>query len=202
MKLVEWWTSGIRRRGTAAHREPVPGYGFWQQWYLDRNPGRTLPVDPPLPPGWTYSNLRKTCKLPKAELALARVGIAAARSYTPAVLTSRDGARWLERVLFDDVKTDFRVWDPVSGRPVDLWLLVAQDYASACHLGFWMRPARGRDDGSAEHLRGTDMRSFAGWLLETWGIPQDYEMEWKVENGTATFSEACAQALEGSSAGA
>ena len=57
-----------------------------------------------------------------------------------------------------------------------------------------MRPpgARGR---SQEHLRLQDMKQLAGWILERWGLPVGYTVTWKVENGTATFSDAVALAL-------
>ncbi len=181
----------MRRRGTSAAREPVPGYGHREEWI--RAGGRE--TDAGVPRGWSDDNLRRVCRLDPVERAIAHVGVAAASHHTPCVLGTRVGARFLERVFFDDVKLDFRVWDQDSRQVVDLWMLVAMDYASGAFLGFWMRPASEDYKGREQHLRQQDMVLFAGWLLETYGLPTDYQVEWKVENGTATFNHACAEAI-------
>ena len=195
--LQVWWETGYRRDALGRpQRMPVPGYGYWQEWYRANNPGEALPARAPWPmTGWSIENLRRRLHISKATKVAIRQGIAAARAYTPTILRTREGARPLEMVYFDDVKCDFRVIDPVTGQVCDLWLLVAMDYASGCILGFWMRPAKSREDGTQEHLRLADMKAIAGWLLERFGLPQGYVVVWKVENGTATFSDAVAAAL-------
>ena len=195
--LQRWWETGYRRDALGRpQRMPVPGYGYWQDWYRAHHPGDGLPARAPWPmPGWSMENLRRRLKISKATKVAIRQGIASAKAYTPTILRTREGARPLEMVYFDDVKCDFRVIDPVTGQVCDLWLLVAMDYASGCILGFWMRPAKSREDGTQEHLRLADMKAFAGWLLERFGLPRGYVVIWKVENGTATFSDAVAAAL-------
>lgn len=188
-KLHEWWYTGQRLLSGRLVNCPVPGYGTAQLGPRGERP--------PLPSGWSDSNLRRLCRLTPAQLALAREGIAAARRHTPHILTTRANLRWLEFVMFDDVKLDFRVLDATTGQVCDLWLLVAMDWASACALGFWMRPALARDDGSQEHLRSQDMLQFCGWLLERYGLPVSYSCTWKLENGTATIEEGLAAALPG-----
>ncbi|MFO1461290.1 MAG: hypothetical protein U1G08_18040 [Verrucomicrobiota bacterium] len=190
--ILTQWRTGRDRQGRPA---PVPGYGFWQDWFSAQHPGAPLPPIAPIPPGWSPDNLRRKARLSPAVKALCHQGIAAARSFTPGVLTTRADLRFLEIVEFDDVKTDWRILDPMTGQVMDLWLLVARDRATGLLLGFGMRPARAREDGSQEHLRLRDMKQLAGWILERWGLPVGYTVTWKVENGTATFSDAVALAL-------
>ena len=84
----------------------------------------------------------------------------------------------MEEVQFDDVKVDFRVFDTSTGKPVDLWLLIAHDRATSMLLGFGMRPATVREDGSQVHLKLRDTKQLAGWVLERYGVPP-YRMTWK-----------------------
>ena len=179
------WQTGCTHRD---EREAIPGYGF-------REAGQSGTV----PQGWTIGNLRKQlqrrAKYLKAHKAMLHEGIAAARSYLPQVRSTREGLRFMEDVQFDDVKCDFRVFDTSTGKPVDLWLLIAHDRATAMLLGFGMRPATVREDGSQEHLKLRDMKQLSGWLLERYGLPP-YPMTWKVENGTATYDTGTAAALQ------
>ncbi len=198
-KLRRFWENGCDDKGRAFL---VPGYGTWQEWFRAQHPEQPLPVRcPGVPRGWSYSTLMRS-RLNKASERMAREGEAAARSLTPHVLGTREALRFLEEVTFDDVKTDFRVIDAESGEVLDLWLLVAYDRATAMCLGYGMRPARVREDGSQEHLRLIDMKQLAGWVLERWGLPSTYPITWKLENGCATFPEATALALEDLSGGA
>jgi hypothetical protein len=198
-KLRRFWEHGCDDKGRAFL---VPGYGTWQEWFRAQHPEQPLPVRcPGVPRGWSYSTLMRS-RLNKASERMAREGEASARSLTPHVLGTRDALRFLEEVTFDDVKTDFRVIDAESGEVLDLWLLVAYDRATAMCLGYGMRPARVREDGSQEHLRLIDMKQLAGWVLERWGLPSTYPITWKLENGCATFPEATALALEDLSGGA
>jgi hypothetical protein len=183
LAIKRQWVTG---RNSDGEREPIPGYGY--------KPANAVGY----PPGWSYSNILRQVKarnaLPESVRALLHQGSAAARSALPQVRGDRSLLRFLEVVEFDDVKTDFIVLDPESGQPCDLWLLVARDRATAILLGFGMRPARTREDGSQEHLRLRDMKQLCGWLLERYGLPP-YESTWKVEHGTATLSEGTRAAL-------
>ena len=178
------WLTG---RDHTGQRAPIPGYG-----YRPEHVGTC-------PPGWTYGNLLAVIKAAGLFTAPVRAflqtGTAAAAHEVPQVKRDRntsgaDGGpmRFLELVEFDDVKTDFLVVDPASGQVVDLWLLVARDYGTAIMLGYGMRPARSRDDGTQEHLRLQDMKQICGLVLERWGLPP-YICTWKIERGTATLSE-------------
>lgn len=198
LKLRRFWEQGCDDKGRPFI---VPGYGTWQDWWSAEHPGEPLPPRcPGLPRGLSYASLMRT-RLGRAAEKMAREGENAARSHTPHVLGTRAGLRFLEEVTFDDVKTDFRVIDSDTGEICDLWLLVAFDRATAMCLGYGMRPARARDDGTQEHLKLIDMKQIAGWVLERWGLPP-YPITWKLENGCATFPEATALALRDLSGGA
>lgn len=199
LKLVRFWGQGCDDRG---NKFTVPGYGRWQDWFAAEHPSAALPPKcPGIPRGWSYSTLMRS-RLTKAQERMAREGETAARALTPHVLGTRAGLRFLEQVTFDDVKTDFRVIDSLSGEVCDLWLLVAFDTATAVCLGYGMRPARVREDGSQEHLKLIDMKQLCGWVLERWGLPASYPITWKLENGCATIPEATALALRDLSNGA
>ncbi|MDE2105021.1 MAG: hypothetical protein KGL39_47725, partial [Patescibacteria group bacterium] len=180
------WLTGLNHRDEA---EVIPGF---DAGWAARNPRR-------VPAGFSIANLRvqlrARAKYLKAHKALLHEGIAAARAFIPQVRSTREGLRFMEEVQFDDVKVDFRVFDVATGKPVDLWLLIAHDRATAMILGFGMRPATVREDGSQTHLKLQDMKQLSGWLLERYGLPP-YPMTWKVENGTATYDSGTATAIE------
>lgn len=180
------WLTGLNHRDEA---EAIPGYQA--EW-----PDRRREI---LPPGLSIANLRvqlkRRAKYLAAHKALLHQGIAAARAFVPQVRSTRERLRFMEEVQFDDVKCDFRVFDVATGKPVDLWLLIAHDRATAMLLGFGMRPATVREDGTQSHLKLQDMKQLSGWLLERYGLPP-YPMTWKVENGTATYDAGTAAALE------
>jgi hypothetical protein len=150
------------------------------------------------PEGWSYKNLVRRYKPSKAQEVAARIGKAASREFLPHIIGTRAGLRFLEHVTFDDVKTDFRVLAAgPDGRlqVCDLWLLVAHDKATDVRLGYGMRPALARDDGTQTHLKLRDMKQLAGSILLRYGIPP-YPVTWKVERGTATFPAATAKAIQ------
>jgi hypothetical protein len=191
-KMMEEWRTGHDTKGQPV---TIPGYGKWQTWFKATYPHKPLPLSAPTPRGWDYTNLmRPQNRLSKVQLEAARKGTNAAREFLPHVLRTRVGLRFLEEVMFDDVKTDFRVVDPEVGQVCDLWLLTAHDRATDMRLGYGMLPARARDDGSQEHLRLSHMKQLAGWVLQRWGLPP-YPIRWKVERGTATFQHAVAAAI-------
>jgi hypothetical protein len=208
-ELLRIWTTGFNDQGK---RTEVPGYSGqgvpasagsrpllpWQQWYQHTHPGEPLPLDPPIPSGWGQSQLYRHVdarKTGQTQLALAREGSAAARKSLPSNLTTRVGLRFLELITFDDVKVDWRVIDTRTGEVCDLWLLVAIDRATGLVLGYWMRPALKREDGSQQHLTLRDMKQLCGWVLFTWGLPP-YVVTWRLERGTATVAEATALAIQ------
>lgn len=180
------WRTGRNHRGEL---QPIPGYeAAWDQ--------RNVAL---LPDGWHPTNIRKQLrkrgKFSKAVKALRHEGIAAARAFVPQVHSTRKELRFMEEVQFDDVRCDFRVLDTVTGQICDLWLLVARDRATTMLLGFGMRPALAREDGTQSHLKLQDMKQLFGWLLETYGLPA-WTMTAKIEHGTATLSEAVKASLE------
>lgn len=184
------WLTG---RTMAGNTEAVPGYGFAVEWWAKhQRPVNSFPI------GWHYTNIMRALKarnkLPEAARRMLLHGTAAAKDYVPDVIMATKDLRFLEEVQFDDVKTDWRIFNPATGQAEDLWLLIARDRATRMLLGFGMRPARVREDGTQEHLKLRDMKQLCGWLLERYGLPP-YLMTWKIERGTATLSEGSAAAL-------
>lgn len=151
-----------------------------------------------LPKGWDESNIarqvKKRGKFLKAHAAMLHDGESAARAVLPQVLGTRAGLRFLELVTFDDVRTDWLVFDAATGQACELWLLVARDTATAMILGFVMHPATVREDGSASHLGARHMKQLGGWMLERYPLPP-YISTWKLERGTAGMDEAVRAAL-------
>lgn len=178
------WLTGRNERG---EREPIPGYGF-----------RPENADSEFPPGWSYTNILRQIKarnaFPKAVQALAHEGTSSARQFLPGVLTTRVGLRFMQIIDFDDLRLDWRVVDPLSRKVCDLWILVARDRATNICLGFGLRPARVRDDGTQEHLKLTDMKQLLAWLMERFGLPP-YTVHFILERGTATVGKGTALAL-------
>jgi hypothetical protein len=187
--------------------ESIPGYGTWQEWFMDNHPHHPLPTGmngrhecpPEMPRGWSKGNLARYIP-ERAELALARRGIAAARKHLPSVIMTREGLRPLEVVLFDDVRTDFKILVPGHAAPVELNLLVAMDVATGMILRFGLRPAIQRDDGpngviAKDKLKLRDMKTLVAGILTTYGVPKNYTTTYVVENATAAIREGTALAL-------
>ena len=178
--------------------DEIPGYGTWREWWA-KQPAyetRPLPVDcpPDLPHGWTRGNLRKY-KPHKTQTALVRRGLAAAISTMPTCISTREGLRPFEYLVFDDAETDFLIAEPVSGQVVKLEGLFAKDVATDVWLRFGLRPGIKREDGSRESLKRQDMLELAVQILTTYGYPRDYTSTWIVERGTATISDDDAKAI-------
>jgi hypothetical protein len=186
--------------------ESIPGYGTWQEWFMDNHPHHPLPTNadgrhecpPELPRGWSKTNLARYIP-ERAELALARRGIAAARQHLPSVIMTREGLRPLEIVLFDDVRTDFKILVPGHAAPVELNLLVALDLATGMILRFGLRPAVPREDtdgdSARDKLKLRDMKTLIAGILTTYGVPKNYTTTYVVENATAAIKEGTALAL-------
>lgn len=195
LSIHRQWTTG---RNDAGDREEIPGYGFWQQWWRKNHPDLPLPEQAPMPEGWSYNNISAQIKarnlLPKIVRAL-RISEAAARDHAPFVRSDRNTMgegggvlRFLERVEFDDVKADFLVRDEETGEICDPWLLIARCRGTALALGFDLKAATTREDGSQRHLGLKEMKQLTGWVLEHWGLPP-YLCTWRLEHGTATLPE-------------
>jgi hypothetical protein len=179
------WQTGRNEHGD---EEIIPGYAAeWSK--RDRHN---------YPTGWSYSNIiaqiKQRAKFTAPVRALIHDSTAAATQFLPQVLGTRKNLRWLEKVTFDDVRTDWLIFNPVSGQAEEMWVLVARDEATAMVLGFVMLPATIREDGKATHLGAQQMKELAGYLLQTYPLPP-YTVNWVVERGTATLAEAVRLAL-------
>jgi hypothetical protein len=165
--------------------------------------GDAIPGLPPagerlakLPRGYGQRNLIRPKYLPpKASIAMARQGIAAARAHLPHGPQDISHIRPLEYVLFDDVELDFLIVVPESPTPVKLRLIVAMDLCSRVILGYGVRPALLRADGVEDGLKLRDMKAVVARLLRTWGCPVAYQMHLICERGTAALPDAAKTAL-------
>jgi len=178
--------------------EEIPGYGTWREWWARQRAfrARPLPASCPreLPPGWSRANLQRH-KPHKTQQALTRQGIAAALATMPTCITTREGLRPFEFVVFDDAETDFLVCHPETAQVCKVEGLFAKDVATDCWLRFGLRPGIKRDDDSRQSLCRQDMLEMAVQMLTTYGYPRDYTSTWIVERGTATISEDDAAAI-------
>jgi hypothetical protein len=151
------------------------------------------------PTGWSYSNIltqiKKRARFTAATRALLHDSTSAAMQHLPQVLGTRKNLRFLEKITFDDVRTDWLVFNTATGQAEEMWVLVARDEATAMVLGFVMLPATVREDGKATHLGAQQMKELAGYLLQTYPLPVGYTVHWVVERGTATLAEAVKLAL-------
>src|SRR5688572_17677888 len=127
LSIKRQWRTG---RNDDCKDEVIPGY----------EEGWSSRVRELFPTGWSYSNILRQIKgsgkFTKGVRALLHEGEAAARSHLPQVLGSRAGLRFLEKITFDDVRTDWLIRNPKTGKAEELWLLVARDEATAMVLGF------------------------------------------------------------------
>ncbi len=203
-EFVTWCAGkllGNQRKSKPAWRAVL---ARWQRWRAGAEesamPGYTICPEPgpngKHPAGWSYANLKKRCANSKAEVAIARVGTVAARQYLPYVPGTREGARWLEWIFFDDVWLDREVIVPGRLRPVRVLQLGGLDLASGVYLKFGQRPdGEIGDDGVRERLKRRDFLFLVASLLDQYGFPADYDMHLICERGTATMSAAEARVL-------
>jgi hypothetical protein len=179
------WKTG---RNEFGDDEIIPGYE--KEWTKREREN--------FPTGWSYSNILNQIKQRGKFTAVVRAMLhdstVAATQLLPQVLGTRKNLGFLEKITFDDVRTDWLIFNPESGQAEEMWVLVARDEATAMVLGFVMLPATVREDGKATHLGAQQMKELAGYLLQTYPLPP-YKVNWVVERGTATLAEAVKLAL-------
>ncbi len=200
--FVEWFC-GFASRNQKRWRPQIDAfYRRWRSW-LNGDATKAFPgfdVCPPdcgkgHPEGMSPRNLYRLLKLrPKAEIAMTRIGTAAAMEFLPPVPFSRNGVRPLEYIFFDDVWLDRKVVVPGYGAR-RLLQLGCLDLCSGVYLKFGQRPELPRDDGTRERLQYRDMKWLVAMMLEQYGYPLDYKMHLIVERATATLYHADAQSL-------
>lgn len=190
LAIKRHWRTG---RNEAGADLPVPGY----EVLADGSPWKKRDREN-FPAGWSYDNIltqiKKRARFTPEVRALLHEGESAAREFLPQVLGTRRGLRFLEKVTFDDLRLDWLVFNPATGRAEELWLLIARDEATAMVLGFVMHLATATADGKASHLGAQQMKELAAQLLQTYPLPP-YVVHWVVERGTATLSAGVQAAL-------
>jgi len=117
------------------------------------------------------------------------------------VIGTREGLRFMEWVVLDDWRSDFRVVDPRAQKAVQLNGILALDVACALAMRFGVRPAVPQEDGTEEGLKRRDAKAVIAGILLTYGYPLDYICNIIVERGTATISPDDAAAIEEATGG-
>jgi hypothetical protein len=194
--------------------EEIPGIGNKYDWAQQQ--GRpvadgVIRRDTDLPDGCSLSNIQRivTAKLgvqasAKRKL-LQRGEFAAHAHWGDMLLRDRSKLMPLQLITFDDVEFDIKVWMDVDGTPqvVRPAALFALDVATGVILAKGVAPAytreRDGDGGKAGTKRGlqhADMRFLLLSILETYGIPQDWQIGLLMENATAAMSGADKLAFE------
>lgn len=183
-KLYRQWRAG----------EEIPGYGTWRDWWIMKT-DRPLPqaCPPDLPRGWGYRNLTRQ-KPTRIERILTQRGVAAARTALPPIIGTREGMRFMEWVVLDDWRSDFRVMAGIP-RPCQLNGILALDVSCGYAMRFGIRPDLPTERGTRENLCRSDTKAIIAGILSTYGYPTEYVCNIIVERGTATISEADAAAI-------
>ena len=189
---TEAWEVIIRR---LAAGEVIAEGITWQTLFLTIYPGLELPDTCPwstnhAPPGWSLSNFTRQLG-PKSIYLAQKKGHAAAWEMTPDVRMDLSELRFLEAVVFDDHRLDFKVRvydDRGKVQTVELWGLFAMDVATGAVIAYGLRPRILREDGTAMGLTMRDMQHLIANIIATYGYPLDYKMLLIVENAAAAVS--------------
>lgn len=175
--------------------ESIPGYGTWREYYATQFPEQDTPDRYPLnffPRGWSQSNLY-TKQSTKAERALARRGIAAAKKYLPHVVRDTSKLRPMELIVIDDFETDILVEarNPVTGRYeiVTCTGLLALDVATRRRLGFGLKPRFKGDEGTRQAITRADVQGLLHSVFSSFGLPKSWGVTILCENAAAAISE-------------
>lgn len=216
-KLPEAFLAELQRRVDANKRSPsmaieqlrldfmagasIPGYGTWRQWWKLAHPSQPLPaVCPDVPPGWSLRNLRNYLDTSTARRVAQVVGLAASKSHTPLVYTTRRGLHVGAVFQFDDLWHDFFVACPgikKAGRPLEFF---CHDLASARKVRFGFRIRTEDDTGKMEGLTLRMMRMLLASVMACDGYsPRGTRLV--VEHGTAAIPESVERLLYDASGG-
>jgi hypothetical protein len=174
--------------------EPVDGYGTWRDHFLAEFPEREVPAKWPLgfyPRGWGKSQLYKL-QTSKAERALVRRGMAAAKPYLPHVIRDRSSMRPLELVVIDDFETDVivRARHPQTGKPelCTCTGLLAIDVATARKLAVGLKPRFKGEEGQRIAITRADVQQLLYSVFSEHGLPTAYGVTILCENAAAAIS--------------
>lgn len=146
------------------------------------------------PSGWSYGNLMKAAAKAgtKAQMIAARIGKAAAAPYLPKVFSTRVGLYVGSHYMFDDLWHDnFVHW---RGKAVRVLEFDALDVFSATKVDWLMKPRFEREDGTADGLKESQMRSLLAKILGEAGY-STRGTELMAEHGTAAIREAIERIL-------
>jgi hypothetical protein len=209
-EFVEYWKAlqeNFQRSSRAAYRELVrryrcgddfPGIGNWRSVWMETiggMPPANIPIDAPLPDGWSERNLSRY-RPSKFELTATRIGVSAAAKFRPLVYTTRAGLLPGQIYVFDDVWHDNKVnyigINRKAMRPLEFSCL---DIPSGCQVAWGAQPMLENEaTGRRETLRETEMRFLLCHVLCNLGYhPSGCALH--VEHGTAAIRPELAEQL-------
>jgi hypothetical protein len=198
-RRIEANSRGARQAILSIYRDwqagdSIPGYGTWRDHYLAEFPEREVPARWPLgfyPRGWGKSQLYKL-QTSKAERALVRRGMAAAKPYLPHVIRDRSGLRPLELIVIDDFETDIvvRARHPQTGRPEFCTCtgLLAIDVGTARKLAVGLKPRFKGEEGQRIAITRADVQQLLYSVFSEHGLPTGYGVTILCENAAAAIS--------------
>lgn len=179
----------------------IPGAGTWRVVYTSLNPGRTVPEQCPYsthrpPSGWSMSSfmLRTPANF---EYAMGKKGLFAAENLLAKIApvrTDLSNLRFMEVVVFDDHRLDFKAW--LNGQIVELWGVFAIDLATRTILAWGVRPRLVGGDDVKQSLTRRDVQHLVAGMLTTHGLPKHYVCTFCVENAAAAITDDFERTLE------
>lgn len=219
--IRRWFTETTRKDATAAaiHNRlldewfagsTIDGYGNIYKFCAEN--GMPLPKDRIrrscyYPRGWSVDNIRKMLPQSRAYRSLVQQGEHAAHDHWGAqLLRDRSKLMPFELVTLDDVRCDIRVLMEIPGKEAQIVYpeaVVAMDVATGMIIasgftGNYVR-AEDMDGGLAGTKRGiqqADTRFLLQSILETYGVPQNWQMTVLIENASASLGNADQKAFE------
>jgi hypothetical protein len=213
-ETVDYWITLAEKNDklslTKAHRmlidklregEAIPGAGTWRAIFERLNPYKPQPRQCPWslhrpPPGWSLANflMRRPAHYESdgAKKGLAKMENTLVESL--AIRTDLSGLRFMEVVAFDDHRLDCKAYVTRNhnGRMistlVELWSVWALDLATRTVLAWGVRPRIESDDGTKESLTRRDVQHLIAGMLDSHGLPKDYQCTLLVENAAAAIT--------------
>lgn len=200
-RLLDDWFAG----------KHIPGYGTFPQYCAGQ--GRAVPQDPlartreiNIPGGWSVTNIARILPSSKAaRLYIQRGEKAAHDHWGDQLLRDRSRLMPLQLITFDDVRFDIRViMELASGKAqiVHPSALFCLDVATGVILAKGIVGNYTRDEDTDGGKKGTkrgfqhaDMRMLLLNVLETYGIPTNWQMRVLLENASASLSVADTRAF-------
>lgn len=173
--------------------KPVPGFGTWQEWWMDNHPGRELP---PNTPDFPLCDKTIERKIPGKYLrAVGNIGEPAAKKHRPYITLNYSNLRKSELYTLDDVRLDIIVIDERTGRAVTVVAYILMEASSRSIPAWLIKPKQA--------LKSADVDELLAYGLQCpgYGLGQGYTTHIIFERGAVACSAAAQAILEGATDG-